>query len=250
MFKLYLDGLITEAVSEKHAGRVVEILQNRIARKFGMQVYVQNGTCKIKKEGEGIVFGTMFMLDDGKHAFRLNWKADVQSVNIHSIDFWIKPAANPQLTAFVNNLSIVEVVKLIDEVINKQAKGQVDLSEVDDVPVSEAENPNSFAARYRAALASGDEAKIQALKDEYKQKRAQKKMANVVPAPPEQMAAKQPDQWSELFDEPLSSKEIFALMEDAINKVKSGVNKSILITGDPGIGKCVYEDVDLNCRFF
>ena len=54
MFKLYLDGLITEAVSEKHAGRVVEILQNRIARKFGMQVYVQNGTCKIKKEGEGI----------------------------------------------------------------------------------------------------------------------------------------------------------------------------------------------------
>lgn len=231
-----------EAVAEQKSGRVVDILKSRIERKFNEKVYVQHGTMLIEKEGQGVVYGTMFMLDDAKHAFRLNWKTNNQSAHIDSIDFWLSPAINPQFSANTSDLNITEVVTLIDEVINNGRKGKVELvtesGEEEEAPIQEAkeEKPKSFAARYREAIASGDEAQIAALKKEYSDKR-KGKTVNVTSAASEQLAAKEPDEWSELFDEPLNAKEIFALMNDAIEKVKKAINKSIIITGDPGIGK-------------
>lgn len=245
MFKTYLESITySEAVHEKHTGRVVEILQNRIAKKFGIKLYYQHGTSKIEKEGEGTVYGTMFMFGDGKHAFRLNWKSNTQSAHIDSIDFWLSPSVNPQFSAHTSDLNITEVVTLIDEVINNNKKGEVDVSggeepgQEEEAPFAEAagEKQKSFAARYREAQEKGDIDEINALKAEYKAKR-KAKMANVTPAPAEKLAAKEPDEWSDLFDQPLNAKEIFSLMSDAIKKVKTKVNKSILLTGDPGIGK-------------
>lgn len=239
-----------EAVAEQKSGRVVDILKSRIERKFDEKVYVQHGTMLIEKQGEGVVYGTMFMLDDAKHAFRLNWKTNNQSTHIDSIDFWLSPAVNPQFTANTSNLSIAEVVTLIDEVLNNGKKGKVTLITIADagdeeVPFHETTDffemartpdPNSLSARYKKAKEAGDTALMKQLSAEY---RAQKsgKVVNVTSAPSEQLAAKEPDEWSDLFDEPLNAKEIFSLMEDAIKKVKAGTNKSILITGDPGIGK-------------
>jgi len=235
-----------EAVAEQKSGRVVDILKSRIERKFNEKVYVQHGTMLIEKEGQGVVYGTMFMLDDAKHAFRLNWKTNNQSAHIDSIDFWLAPAVNPQFTANTSDLNITEVVTLIDEVIHNGRKGKVQLvtTSPDEEPITEefftemarTADPNSLSARYKRAKEAGDTALMKQLSAEY---RAQKsgKTVNVSSAPAEKLPAKEPDEWSELFDEPLNSKEIFALMEDAIKKVKDGINKSILITGDPGIGK-------------
>jgi len=235
-----------EAVAEKHSGKVVDILASRIQKKFGIKLYTQHGVSQIEKEGEGTVYGTMFMFSDGRHAFRLNWQTKEQSAHIYSIDFWLKPATNPQYTCHTDKLNIVEVVKLIDEVINNGAKGQVevygdDTVEAEGAPITEAagEKPKSFAARYREAQERGDIDEINALKKEYYDKRKAKagKVVNVTAAPKEQLAAREPDEWSDLFDKPLAADEIFALMDDAIEKVKKKTNKSVLITGDPGIGK-------------
>lgn len=242
MLNIYL-----EAVSEKQTNRVVEILKTRIAKKFGIKLYAQNSTTAIDKEGQGRVYGSMFMFQDGKHAFRLNWKTKNQSSSIDSIDFWLKPAINPQFTAPTANLNIVDIVYLIDDVINNGKTGEIEIpsddaeepeSEQEESPVTEAvgDKPKSFAARWREAQASGDQDEIRALKQEYKEKR-KGKIVNVGEAPSEKLAAREPDEWSELFDKPLSADEIFSLMDDALNKVKKKQNKSILITGDPGIGK-------------
>lgn len=224
-----------EAVKEKQTGRVSQIFKNHLEKKFGTKIYVQKGLGEIKKSDGTIVFGTMFMLGDGKHAFRLNWVSEQQSANVDSIDFWLHPSANPQLTANTKDLSLVHVLKVIDDVISKGVK-EVEFDDDDDEKKETSES---------LLLEETEE-------DEKKRKRKERRLKRLAlqGALPEQINVREPDEWSELFDEPLNEKEIFSLMDDVIDKVKKGINKAVIISGDPGIGKCVHSDTDLEIQFF
>lgn len=213
--------IVEASVEDVKSERVGSIIKKMVERKFNIPVYMQHRTSMINKEGEGIVYGTMFMLGDGKHAFRMNWKTKEQSAHVDSMDFWLHPSIDPQLTSKTSHLNVVEIVNLIDSVLNKGLSGTVNLGETNQPDYQTEEVFQEWEKRPPTGNPRG----------------RPKKTAEVGAAPAEKLVVFEPDEWTDLFDIPLNAKEIFALLQDAIQKVKNGTNKSILITGDPGIGK-------------
>ncbi len=211
-------------LSDSNAEKLYNIIKSRINRKFGSKVYFQKSRIPISRDGETI-YGVMFMLDDGDHAFRLNYKQKSGGA-VSSIDFWIHPSNNPQLHVDTRELNVLQLVGVIEEVIEKKKTGTIIVD--NDGKVEEEEDVINEDNNKR--VSDEDEDNERSLK-----KKRRKKVRVERNNSDEQVKIR--DEFSALFDDPLNDDELFSLLEFEIRKIKNKTNRALLILGDPGIGK-------------
>lgn len=222
-------------LSDASSLRLHDIIQQRIKRKFNLKVYIQPMRIPIERSGNTL-YGTMFMLDDGKHAFRLNYN-NASGGNVNSVDFWLHPSAYPQLHVPTSELNVVQVVSVIEEVLDKKRAGSIlvdeagNIEEQDEVIMNEARGEKSTGEKTRRKRKNKDDDD----EDREPRKRRTKRVKVEKIDIPEQVKIR--DEYSALFDDPLDEQELFSLLEFEIDKIRNRKNRALLITGDPGIGK-------------
>ena len=264
MLRNYFDAVIGSGGVD----RAVEILRSRVSRATGLPVYATAVVDHIVKDDGGDRYGVFMMVGDARRAFRLNWRTADTSAEIVGVDFWVAPSAHPQYSANTENLNMVEIVRLIDDVIHggrvpgetteavTEAVSQATFKDVaaffESKGYSIAKDPAFTVRRYIVThIKSGTETPIRYIPvmdqmyeeltgmgaEKFIAKYAADPGTKVVPASGERPAERESTQFDDLFEKPLTEEEVFGLLDQGIADVKSGRSKTLLITGTPGIGK-------------
>ena len=272
------------AVSSENAGRVIDILKDRIARQTGQQIYATKVVDHIIKSDTGHTYGVFMMLADGNHAIRLNWKSSDTSASISSIDFWVHVSQNPQLSINVEELNIKQIVDTIDDMVHGIKTSSEEVVESYVVEASgmtfkdvrlffnskgyTIEKDPAFTVRRYIVThrKSGEQTQIRYIPimdqmydevtsmgiedflNKYNAGTTQK--SQVRTAAKEVPAEIKSTPFDALFEDPYTEEELFGLLDNGIKDVKSGKSKTLIISGDPGIGKCVHYTLDLPVQFF
>ena len=289
--------ILEASVGKGQSARVVEIIKDRIERKTGMSLYPNEAMDTVIRD-DGKNYGIFIMFSDGNHAIRLNWKsAGGTSEVIDSIDFWLKPSANPQYSANTNDMNIVQVINLIDDVIHgistgsedeelieesykkkyfeERSKTFKDVRELLSEKGYHIEKDPAFTVRrylvtdpkqnvipirytpkmdemYKEIQSTGIEGFLQ----KHNAGGTRSDTSSIVKPGGKNEPAPMPEpkgEFDDLFEQPFNEEELFGLLEEGINDVKVGKAKTMIITGDPGVGKSytvIQRMIGQNAEFF
>jgi hypothetical protein len=228
------------------------------------------------------LYGRLCLLGDGKRAFRMNWKEAGGTSGVDSIDFWISPALDPQMHVTTDDLNVVQLVDLIEQVLHKKKAGEYIVNGIEKTAeevVAEDININNFANIYdwMEARKTKKEKEVELDKEEKKpkkgtrvkrtkiveeepEKKAKKPQAKKVPAEKtvkvtkttkkdSSVNTKAKSKFDALFDDELSEDEVFELLEVSVNMIKGGNKYSLIVSGGPGLGKCIHADTYIPIKF-
>lgn len=272
-----LKSYFENAVSAENADRTLEILKSRINRQSGQRIYSTKVVDVVEKAGEGKTYGIFLMFADGKHALRFNWKTSDTSAAIMGIDFWIHMSKTPQFSVNTENMNIVDIVNLIDDMVNgiegdeestieegvlfTEAAGGKSFKDVKAYFAKKGymleKDPAFTVRRYIATERSSGEQTafryipvMSKMYEEVSEKGVASFLAEynadggngggsakVRSAAKEIPVPREPSPFDALFEDPLSEKELFGLLDRGIDDVKSGKSKTLIVSGDAGIGK-------------
>ncbi len=283
-----MKSFLEAAVRTEDSERAVEIIRSRVARQTGQEIYVTK-VMDIVIGGDGIKrYGIFMMFADGHHALRLNWKSSDTSASVESISFWVHLSKDPQFEASTKGMNIVQIINRIDDVVAGVDTEQEQVAEsilleaatigfsdvkalfskagyiIDKDPaftvrrwlVTNRKTGESIPIRYTPTVGEmyneirtlGVEGFIDKTRADSGRK-VPAESGKIKPAAKEQAIPIQRSPFDSLFEDPLNEKELFGLLSKGVSDVKSGRSKTLIVCGDPGLGKCVHYTLDLPVRF-
>lgn len=219
------DNFVNEAISGKNMEKALGLILKYLNTKIG-PLYQLPGLETIKKS-DGIFFGIHYINDAGK-SIRINWssKGGAQdSKNIHSVDFFHAEQmfGAPNLTLELNGESMARVLPAVVEMFKSMSIVDVDGFVTETLSFSDLEKPNLL--EYRTKGAVGKKTAAKAKVGDKKSKNISKEIL---------------DAEDLLDDTPWADPDtIFDDMAAYVQMVTSGIQKSLIICGSPGIGKCL-----------
>lgn len=213
---------------ENDDARFIKVLEYNL-KKNGVKFYSNSGQNQLVPYiSGGDKIWTLKYLNDNNQAIRLNWKSNNSKNHVFSISIWYHPRLAPHQVLNVEDYTVFQLIEACTQLLKGKrklkirGKGKV---------TADVFNPKR--GRQDA------DAEFDDLKAKFKPQN-QPAFLNVVPetAPKEKLAIDMPFTNNDLFAD-LTSEEIFQQMEDYLEIIKTGAGgkKSLVITGDPGIGK-------------
>lgn len=238
-----LTDVMLEAFSDKDTGKVFKNIMSILSRRTGEDFSGQQKPIPMSIAGKR--FWTIMYLSDNK-GIRFNWGSENTSSQIISITVWPSMKARPIVTqGSLVGFNLIEIVNLAE----KMLKGETGEIEVEDREGAKAE---AIAEALEAITEASLRKKAQEIvAKNTKQKTFKKKKAEPEPEPVKrgrgrpkkiQVGNAPHEQIDLTFGDPKlfskqTSGETFEQMESYIGLVDKGKSHSLLITGDPGLGK-------------
>lgn len=241
-------------------GAINKVLMNirNILHKRGVSSYGPSIPFKMQTNSkDGKLFGVKF-LTDNKKAFRINWKTSSTSGEIFSIDVWTKPNVQPQKTIYVKDLNSVQTVDLLTELVGGkkqeikesffdylEAKVTKDYSEVINKWIAKGGDISLPMSALLADIKTkmGVSVPYVAVNNFKKQALGVSSLRGAIKKSPEYKAEPSPDEIAFLKGiglkpgERQSGSSIFKQIEEFTRDVAKGKKNSLIIAGDPGVGK-------------
>ena len=264
--RAYIEAIIRN----EHVSKTAEILKFRIMRKTGQQIYATSVVDHVLRNDGNGAYGIFMMLADGNHAFRLNWATSNTSAEIVGIDFWVRATEHPQYSVNTKDMNIVQIVDMIDDMMlsahmdKEEEIGESAITEASSRSFKDVKqffeskgytiekDPAFTVRRWIVTSEAGRETPIRFIPtvdqmyeeltnlgvEEFIAKynaaagpATVRLVGSITPAPIKTSP------FDAMFEDPLTEEEIFGLLDKGISDVKSGKSKTLIITGDPGIGK-------------
>jgi len=232
---------------EKAVKLILKSLSGMVSSKFYPFGGEGNNTERFVKSNGNKGMGMIYVLDDGK-LVRFNWESNKKSSTITSIDLWkdMKTPEKPNFNLDIpSDYNIVRSMKLIASFIKQPSVG---LSEAKKGEYGPARFAN--AEKYNIDIDDPDFNK--------KLKKAKSEVGNVVKKITITKGVKEKSTHTESItkgNEKLKAKKaadpkvLFDDLEELIKMVGSGIQRSLLITGMAGIGKCLHGNVEIDVEF-
>jgi len=289
MLSKYLDYIVEMSaigeISTKNVNRFMKVLSKKLTTSLGSKIYYAADPTRYKNgSSNNVVYGRMCLLNDAKRAFRLNWKDRSGSSGVESIDFWIAPSGSPQFHVVTDDLNVVQLVNLIEQVLKKKQAGNYEVNGIVKETQKDSRHDDfdgdAQDSEYKESIFDYDDisdwmearaAKKEKEEKEKKTKRGSKekdkvkvkrtKVKEEKEKKSKEVSVKRTskkdktvnttakNKFDALFDEELNEKEAFDLLDVSLDMIKKGSKYSLIVSGAPGLGKCLHEDTYLPCKF-
>ena len=234
---------------------LLKTLGSRVGSTFNPYGGEGNNYERFKKTNGNKGTGMLYVLDNGKMV-RFNWESNRKSsTTITSIDIW-KDMKNPGKsfkTLYIpDDYNIVQAVKAIAGFI-KNPTGQLNEAKYSDQRVADAEKYGIQVDLSTTEFNKQLKAKWSEL-GEPTSVRARRKGGLRIdsPSPEQNTRTSEIDSATKTFTKKKYADPdvVFDDLDDLIKMVVSGIQPSLLITGQAGLGKCVCGNTDINIEIF
>lgn len=228
---------------EKAVKLILKTLESKVGFKFHPFGGLGNNFERFKKSNGNSGMGMIYVLDSGK-LVRLNWEGNKKSSTLTSIDVWndMKNLEQPDFNLDIpSNYNIVQSINLIAKFIKTPtssitemaARGQYGPKRVADAEKYgiDIDDPKFTALVRKAERKSGITSR----------KGVKEKSTSV----DDVNKARKLLKGKKVADSSI----IFQDLEDLVKMVGSGIQKSLIISGMAGIGKCLSSDVEIDVEF-
>ncbi len=271
--KAYFEG----AVSAKNSGRVVDILKSRVSRQVGQQIYATTAMDVVIKDGKKVygIFlmfedghhairlnwistdtsASIDSIDFWIHVSKNpQYSADTKDMNIVQIVELIDDVVKG--VNLKEEDTIQESIKPVLEAAGKTFKDVKNLLEnkgyiIEKDPaftvrrylVTDKKTKEVTPIRYIPVMDEmyGEimQIGVPAFLNKYNAAGGGAKTSGgrLKAASPETPVEVKSSPFDSLFEDPLNEKELFKLLETGVEEVKAGLSKTMIVSGDPGVGK-------------
>jgi len=231
----YFD-FINEAFINKDKEKAIELIISYIEKKTQITLYPYDELWNIQK-GNLFLTGQLFLSLKSEKSLRFNWIENDLRSEVHSIDIWenFEFDTNPDFTLNLNNNSISHALTQIVQFWNnaksliKQNQLELEITEELDVDDDEEYDPKQKL--------QDELKKLGRLRNPEKIELQKRKIERLEAAIAETERAETDSEKITQLDDELNI-DVFKMIELYTTQVARGKSNSLIISGDPGVGKC------------